>query len=116
LSDNVRQDKGFSAWFVPSKENWQIALEQGFDCQFEGNTVVEQEKGSKKTEIFTIYEKNNMKSSVFNNLFWTTTTTDNGQAHYIDLRPYQTIQFLLIDKTATEVDNEEICLHPMIAF
>ena len=119
LTDKVRQEKGFSAWFVPSKEHWQIALEKGFDCQFDGNTVVEKEKGSKKTEMFDFYCDCDMRISALVGPFWTATTTDNDQAYYIDLMAYHTIQFLPFDKKATQVSKAStsaFCLRPMIAF
>ena len=119
LTDNVRQEKGFSAWFVPSKAHWQIALEKGFDCQFDGNTVVEKEKGSKKTEMFDFYCDCDMRTSALVGPYWTATTTDNDQAYYIDLMSYHTIQFLPFDKKATQVSKAStsaFCLRPMIAF
>jgi hypothetical protein len=119
LTDNVRQEKGFSAWFVPSKAHWQLALEQGFDCQFDGNTVVEKVKGSKKTEISEFYDDSFMRYSALFGPYWTATTTDNDQAYYIDLMTNHTIQFLPFDKKATQVSESSLsafCLRPMIAF
>jgi hypothetical protein len=115
LTDALREEKGFSEWFIASKELWQAALETPFFFTFENGAVKEDVKGSKQKKICDYFTENGLQPSGFNGPYWTNTDKDE-QAYYIDLIEGHTIQFLTTDKMNTEVWGKKMRVRPMIAF
>jgi len=114
LKEDVREARGLSKWFAPTKDHWQMALEQGFDCQFnEDNTVVEAKKGDAYDQI---YRKLGDSSRFYDGCYWTATGADAEKAYYIRFINNESVGFATTDKTATEVEGKKTYLRPMIAF
>jgi hypothetical protein len=116
LSDNVRQQKGFSPWFIGKKEHWQMAFEQGFGLEFKNDAVTENVKGSSLTELNEVFKNKHLGTSILSGPYWTATANDEGEACYIDLIQGHTIQFQMTDQTTTEVDGKQMRIRPMMAF
>jgi hypothetical protein len=118
LKEDVRVAKGLSKWFAPTKDHWQMALEQGFECQFnEDNTVVEAKPGDAYAKIQGVFSGIHLSDSHFyNGFFWTATGADAEKAYYIRFNKGNSVRFATNDKTATEVEGKKMRMRPMIAF
>ena len=115
LSREVRQQNGFSEWFVPTKDVWKLVFEQGFNCPFGENDVAQVENhDAKVTELSTLFLPYNYFDS---KLLWTGTEVDNNEAYYLDIRGLKyPIKFDKADKSTTELNGRTMDLCPMIAF
>jgi hypothetical protein len=115
---NVTIDKlGYSRWFVPTKDHWKMAIEQGFGFNFnQDNAVPENVKGEKVLAIKNFFSNNSLPFSVLDGSYWTATETDNDNAYIIDLNSDQPIKFRTVKKSTTEVDGKKMRIRPMIAF
>jgi len=116
LPDNVRQEKGFSSWFVGNKEHWQMALEQGFGLEFQNDSVQEDVEGSKQSAMDKVFRDYYLRSSILSGPYWTATANNEGEACYIDLIEGHTIHFQFTDMFVSEIDGEQMRIRPMMAF
>ena len=117
LDKEKREQLGFSDWFVPTKDHWKMAIEQGFGFNFnQDNAVPENVKGEKVLAIKNFFSNNSLPFSVLDGSYWTATEADNDNAYIIDLNSDQPIKFRTVKKSTTEVDGKKMRIRPMIAF
>jgi hypothetical protein len=115
LPDDVRQQKGFSPWFIGTKEQWKMIFEQGFDLTFVDDAVQGEALGSKQNEIQEFYISNYVGSAALSGPYWTSTSDDEGGC-YLEIIPFRPIKFNTTDETDTKVGNYEMRMLPMMAF
>lgn len=107
----------FSRWFAPSVEDWQVFVESfGFAFSPDGSTVTEQNQGYVVSQVNEFFRLNGIVSSALNGPYWTSTSTNDNQAYYIDITPGRTVMIQPLDKTATKAGDQNMVLRPMIAF
>ncbi len=121
LKDNVRQARGLSPWFVPSKQQWQKGIETAFGAEFnEDMGVVENKRGTTWQEyLFDVtFTDANILGAAFTAPFWTDTEVenDNSSVYVIDFTSSKNIKFHAVKKTDTHLNNVAVRLRPFIAF
>jgi hypothetical protein len=116
MTDQVRQQKGFSKWFVPTKDHWQMALEHGFDCQFNDNVVVEEKAGDARKRIREVMIETHHLGYTLGGNYWTATDAEGNQAYVLTIDLIEPSKFITVDKNANKVGMWSIYCNPMIAF
>jgi len=116
MTDQVRQQKGFSKCFVPTKDHWQMAFEHGFDCQFNDNAVVEENAGDSYERIREYMKKTLHLDYPIRGYYWTATGAEGDEAYVLLFESDVPVGFFTADKNAHEIDHSEIKFRPMIAF
>jgi hypothetical protein len=116
LSENVRQQKGFSPWFVGSKEHWKIVFELGFGYNFDEWGFI---FDSRAWDTFYNTFENSVRNTSLRGYYWTSTDfwdwAANNEAYFIMIAE-EVIGFFTYDKPAPVFDNQEMDVRPMIAF
>jgi len=116
MTDQVRQQKGFSKWFVPTKDLWQMAFEHGFDCQFNDNAVVEEHAGDSYDRIREFMRKTLHIEIPLRSYYWTATGAEGDDAYVLLFDNDVPVSFITVDKNTLEIGYSMIFFRPMIAF
>ena len=116
LPDNVRQQKGFTPWFIGTKEHWKMMLEQGFGYTFVDDAVQDEEFGGKYMETKDFFVNNHVGAAMLDGPYWTATGNGEGKGWYLDAIPFHTIKFIVTDAINTKVGGQEMRMLPMMAF
>ena len=115
LPASVRKQNGFSEWFVGSKEHWTTAIEYGFGFMFMDDVVPEPLEGSHQMMIRNRFSNNLVGASTLSCPYWTDTADGQEKAWYIDFFS-GVIRFRSTEQSSISVDNEKMCVRPMMAF
>ena len=94
-----------------------MAFEHGFDCQFNGNTVVEENAGDTYNRIREFMGKTLHSAAPIYDHQWTASGAEGNLVYVLRFQYQQPVGFITVDKNAVETEqNRTIYFRPMIAF